>query len=367
MHAIAPIRAWDGCDPKLRDAIAALSTAWGSYSAQSRRYPIFKLLRELIDPAWVDLRDRYEALSAQTLNIAWMRHRLKAMTLAEQTRFSGLGGTTALSTIAQCCGLTSLDQFLQEVGREIMKKPADAEPSCLEQSLDSLREVAMRCRGKTTKRRSLGKFGRVDLLHGMSTCRSCAQPTELAAHLAEAHGTSPEGSRLSSIYCGVHSPKKAGSSTTRAKYKQARRTQQTFEIELKRLEHQYWGHAATIRTELPAQTIDEFFRRLSVLKRLRIDDECGTSTSETEERLRSEARKLVDRRMSDRKKEIVVLLANGKSQPQIAEALGLKSRQAISKTLRTIHIDYRFDIDQTEPPATACNRHAIAKPLACRA
>ncbi|VVE54431.1 hypothetical protein [Pandoraea anhela] len=345
MTAVAPIRAWDECDPQLRDAIGSLSTAWGSYSAQSRRYPIFKLLRELIDPAWANLCSRYEALNAQTLNIAWMRHRLKAMTLAEQTRFSGLGGTTSLSIIAQCCGLTALDQFLQEVAREAMKKSADGKLGRLEQSLDSLREVAIRCRGKTTKRRSLGKFGRVDLLHGMSTCRSCAQPTELAAHLTEAHGAPPEGSRLSSIYCETHSPQKAGSSATRAKYKQAKRTQKSFETELKRLEHQYWGHAATMRAEHPSPIIDEFFHRLSALKRLSIDDEGGTLATETEVRLRSEARKLVDRRMSDRKKEIVVLLANGKNQPEIAVALGLGSRQAISKALQTIHLDYRFDIN----------------------
>ena len=61
----------------------------------------------------------------------------------------------------------------------------------------------------------------------------------------------------------------------------------------------------------------------------------------TESRLRNEARELVYRRISDRKKEIVIRLAFGASQADVAREFGI-SRQAISKLLAEVPSAYRF-------------------------
>lgn len=78
-----------------------------------------------------------------------------------------------------------------------------------------------------------------------------------------------------------------------------------------------------------------------------VDAACATGThTDLEMRLRGEARRLVDKRMTDRKKEMVALLSTGMSQLAAAKKLGL-SRQAVSKALQSIPADYRFDLGYT--------------------
>jgi len=52
---------------------------------------------------------------------------------------------------------------------------------------------------------------------------------------------------------------------------------------------------------------------------------------------------LVDEKISDRKKEIVILLLSGLNQSEIAKRLCVE-RQAISKALQSIPADYRLDL-----------------------
>lgn len=320
--------------------------AWGPYSAQSRRYPIFKLLRELIDPAWSGLCRRHPALSREVLSLAWKRHQWNEMMRTRKRDNAGLPEVSALSAIAHRLGFAALDEFIQEVGRAVMRK-SYREFDNLVPSLDSLREMAIRCQGKKPKRRTLGKFGKLDLLYGMEICRACEQPTELAAHIAIAGDACPDGDvlRLSSTYCCTHSPKKTGTNATMANYLRARRSQRTFETELNRLERQCRERPSSARAKSGNPSVDEFIRRLSIRRGFTLDGGCTPgSLAELEVRLRREARKLVDQRMSDRKKEMVILLSAGMTQPQVANKLGLKSQQAVSKALQSIPADYRLDI-----------------------
>ncbi|EPM81584.1 hypothetical protein A260_28806, partial [Pseudomonas syringae pv. actinidiae ICMP 19068] len=45
------IAIWKGCDPTVADAIRRFRDCWEPYSAASKRYPIARLVEELIDPA----------------------------------------------------------------------------------------------------------------------------------------------------------------------------------------------------------------------------------------------------------------------------------------------------------------------------
>lgn len=344
---IKPIEIWSGCDPQIEEAIDALSMAWGPYSMQSRRYPIFKLLRQLIDPAWTDLCHRTPALSREVLLHAWLKYRFSAM-MGTRPRISpSLTETSPLSAIAHGLGFAALDKFINEVARAAMKRCSGTDFDNLAPTLDSLRELAIRCQSKSSKPKSFGKFGKVVLLHGMSTCRACEQPTTLSADLSTVEDTSTEGDvlRRSSTYCRAHSPSKK--SLTWYNYKHVRRSQQTFETELERLELQSWERPATSRDKSGNPFLDEFFQKLSRCRGLTVDAACAASThADLETRLRREARRLVDQRMTDRKKEMVALLSAGMNQLTVAKNLGL-SRQAVSKALQSIHADYRFDLGCT--------------------
>ena len=71
--------------------------------------------------------------------------------------------------------------------------------------------------------------------------------------------------------------------------------------------------------------------------------------------LRNEARQLVDLKVDDRKKRMVMMRASGFSLAAIANAIGVKSRQAVSKSLASIPSKYRFDLiadaDAPDPDA----------------
>src|SRR5690606_6088716 len=45
------ITIWDGCDPTVSEAIDQLQDRWQPYSKYSKRYPIVRLIQQLIDPA----------------------------------------------------------------------------------------------------------------------------------------------------------------------------------------------------------------------------------------------------------------------------------------------------------------------------
>jgi len=328
------ITTWPRCDPQVADAIAAFSRAWGPYSAQSRRYSIFRLLKEKIDPAWQGLLARFPVVTSSVLKTAWFRYELfrsragttvdsdgnlvEASAEAHSPSFSDseFPDFKSLALICQQYGFNALDRFIYFV---IQSSPAydgtTASDIMLTASLDSLRNLALACRAKKPKRESRGK---VNTLRGAEICRLCDQPTELSAHLAG--NAWPEGDiddqrlRLSSLYCWKHKPKKAFSDAVRADYLRAKRNQGTFDQELERLDRQSWAGTAAAYAKSGNPAVDEYIRLLSVHRCLTYEQQPPDRLDTLETRLRWEARKLVDRRISDRKKEIIALLSSGMNQ-----------------------------------------------------
>jgi len=333
-----PIEVWSGCDPDFAEAVGALSRAWGPHSKESRRYPIFKLLRELIDPAWLGLCRRSDALNGGRLNLAWTRYTLELARRVDPVNIAGLDGTSPPSELARRLGFSELDRFIDHVA-EVCDVLGDDQ---LLRSMDTMKEVALRCRGKGKKRTSLGKFRKVELLYGMRFCRSCERPTELADHQAMGDAAPETAARPSSTYCSIHSPKQQGLGS-RSDYLKARRSQTAFEVELNRLECQYSSsRSAHARSGKPL--VDQFFQLLAVRRVVeRADD---VDIDDLERQLRAEARRLVADRITDRKKEMIALISSGMSQSQAADQLGV-ARQAISKALKSMPDDYRFDLPPT--------------------
>jgi DNA-directed RNA polymerase specialized sigma subunit len=149
--------------------------------------------------------------------------------------------------------------------------------------------------------------------------------------------------RLSSLYCGAHRPKEAFSDVVRSDYLRAKRNQGAFDQELERLDRQSWAGTTAAYAKSGNSLVDEFIRRLSVHRCLTYEQLPFDKLDTLETRLRWEARMLVDRRISDRKKEIIVLLSSGMNQSEVARRLEIE-RQAVSKALQSIPADYRLDV-----------------------
>lgn len=365
MMNVQKITIWPGCDQRLAKAIETFSEKWGPYSSESRRHSIFSLVRELIDPEWIDLQARFPVINVALMDHAWNCYQWErwrflapiedALESTEQKSKRRLrafiqcggkiGGNYYLSEIARHHGFATLERFIyfSNQAKEMYGDISSHEYE-LTQTLDNLRELASACRAKQPKKKPPDK---VKALHIKSTCRLCDQPTERSDTTED---TWPKEDtnlrlRLSSMYCTNHKPKKAFTKVVRAKYLRAKRNQDSFDLELERLDRQSWAGTLTAYANSGNQLVDEFIRQLAVHRRLTYEQQSATRADTLETQLRWEARMMVDRRISDRKKEIVMLLSSGMNQCEVARQLGIR-RQAISKALHpdSIPADYRLDI-----------------------
>lgn len=337
---------WEGCDPLLANAISTFSQTWEPYSAESRRFSIFRLFRELIDPAWSNLCAHYPELSHEALRRAWGRYK------AERSSELEAPASYVLSTLANYLGFDELYLFIKVIGLNV---PESDEPQSILPTIDTLRDLAMACRDKKPKRLP-GKNRQ--LVPGRGTCRFCDNATELAASLiGKAWSDEKQDpfcpnntilSRLSSIYCSVHKSKASFSQSVTPHYLKVKRNQAVFDRELKRLNWQSWGGVKVAAAKSGNQLVDAFIWRLSLMRRLSHEQHYDQHVM-LQTKIRREARMLVDQRITDRKKEIIVLLGFGLNQSQVAERLGLTSRQAVSKALSSIPLDYRLDILWNSP------------------
>lgn len=355
------ITIWEGCDPQLADAIAAFSSEWGPYSTLSRRHSIYSLLRERIDPAWTSLFRGIQEWAPQVLDTAWMRYRLDLMM---RTRLSGdpaLNGTLPFSAIAKGLGFKELDVFLQFVGRAVQAKskaegrsklpslPRMLEMERASRSLDNLRELAIRCHAKKPRRSARGKL---NALRGGPYCELCGEATELAGYMSAGHWPEEDDDdrlRLSSTYCRSHRPKAPFSNIVQAEYLRARRSRADFEQELERLDQQSYAHPTAALGPSGDPLVDEFIRLLCQQRELSIYASRASSgtpdclATPLEARVRTAARSLVDAKISDQKKRIVVLLCRGMNQSEAATQLGM-SRQSVSKSIDGIPPAFRLDL-----------------------
>lgn len=374
------ISVWAGCDPFLAEAINSFSERWRSYSIESRRYSIFRLIRELIDDPWNDLQDRFPSLKIENMDRAWSKYQIElkgdpefenddkgaSAQVADRLKAvfapcaAKIDGQYVFSVFAKNYGFTALDRFLQlvDVG---CGHPFDA---TLTASFSSLRELAIACRSKKSDRQAFGNIN-ARRAHLRSVCRLCGQTTELSMHIDGKPWPMQDGNlklHLSSMYCDKHKPREAGTVAVRSNYLKVKRNQSQFDLEYSRLDRQGWGDPLVPRAKSGNWLIDEYIRRVAARRlqsfsfdvvRYILDQEYFSMLDQT---LRDEARLLVDRAISDRKKEMMMLLASGLSQTGSALRLGIQ-RQAVSKALPFIDSNWRLDL-WTSETAIGCDRAA---------
>lgn len=312
------IAIWDGCDPIVSEAIQQFQNRWGPYSRSSRgRYPIVRLIEELIDPA--------VAAYAATLPAGHPDY------------IPGAGTGMPFSEMIRLLRLKATVRAQRQLLRAFVltkDRQSPAEQQFIA-TLESLIELVWACERKRPKRKLIpGRGQNAQRLRGH--CRFCGKLTELTM-LASGDDTPKVNDKddklyLSSLYCEEHRTKLNDNSRSKPRekkwnsaYKRARRSVDRFDVEFARLTRQF-----ATRREGDANSgdslIDKYFFYYARLQSLHSVDEGE---------LRDQARKMVDSRLTDRKKQMLALKRSGLNQSEIARKLGI-ARQAVSKALTSI-------------------------------
>ncbi|HBN8042990.1 TPA: LuxR family transcriptional regulator [Pseudomonas aeruginosa] len=306
---------WEGCDPTVSEAIEQFEDRWRPYSASSRRYPIIGLIQELIDPA--------VAAYTATLPQRYLGH------------IPGAGTGVSFSGIIRLVGLDAMVRMQRQLLRQFIKTEDTQTPKDRRfvATLESLIGLVWDCACKRpvkSKVRDTRLNG--ERLQGFCRfCGSLAELTSFAGGSDDPKADDPEEKlRLSSLYCLDHRPK-LPSGAWNPVYRQARRSLAQFDLELARLSQQC-AKPATAQVKSGDQLVDGYFFHYVAGQTLQPADKAA---------LRNQARLMVDSKLSDRKKQMLMLQWSGLNQSEIARKLGIE-RQAVSKALAAIPAMFRL-------------------------
>lgn len=308
---------WKGCDPTVTKAISLFQDRWHPYSASSRRYPIIRLIQNLIDPA--------VAVYMATLPERYLGF------------VPGVGTGVTLSEIIRLVGLDAMVRLQRRLLRQFVKTVNEetARDQRFVATMETLIELVSDCACKGPVRSKIAGDNPPPLnsKRRQGFCKFCGALTELTSFIED--GNWPQGDdenlRLSDRYCAEHRPRFADGSWNPA-YRRAMRSIDQFDVELLRLSKQS-AKPEKLRADSGNRSVDRYIQGQVAQKSLELVDKAG---------LRNQARQMTDERLTDRKKSIMTMIASGHNQSQIAKALGI-SRQAVSKALATIPKDFQLD------------------------
>jgi hypothetical protein len=319
--AARPIQIFRGCNPRVASAIKRFSERWGRYSVRSRRYPIYVLLAETVDGAW---RDYIDSLPVDYLGRVHREDQFLSI-IAERDGFDSFDKqfTRVMSSIdseRKLKGWIESKDVRLPLSGDINLRQLDRE---FRATISTLQELAFRCKGKKPKKIQVGKLNARRL---RPHCELCGEPTELAAILKGAEWPVQDPNQRASLsgrYCANHRPKHHDQ-TWNPSYQRAKRSKEAFVREVFKIEH-HTCDVPDISVASDKGIGDPFLWDLA--------HQLNSDLLE-DGRIRNLARELVDTRISIRKRQVIMLLAAGESQSEIARRLGV-SRQAISKTVKS--------------------------------
>lgn len=300
------IPVWEGCDPGIAAAVHRLQEEWRPYSVASRSKRIDRLIQQVVDPA--------VAAYAATLPPQLLHF------------LPGAGSGLPFSDMCRLVGLNGAARLQRQLLRRFVKvhNTETTQARRFVATMETLLELTRGCARKPPLTAHVeGK--RVHKKRIQEFCRYCGSPTEMAAYAAgRIAGDPDETLQYSSQYCSTHRPKLADGGWN-PEYQKARRSAAQFDTELERLSRQ----AGNWREPFAGSgdwLVDCYLHHYVLKHRLRYGD-----TSE----LRDHARRMADARLTDRKKQVVILLRYGLSQSDAASVLGVQ-RQAVSKARASI-------------------------------
>jgi DNA-binding CsgD family transcriptional regulator len=313
------IEVWEGCDASVARAIDQLRACWKPYSTSSRRFPIIRLIEELIDPAFAEYM---KGLPSSYLNFV---------------SGAGAGAGASFSEMIRLVGFDAMVRVQRELLRRFLKTMDDkrTRDRRFVATLESLIDCVWCCACKQPVKSKL----RDTQLNGHRRngfCKFCGNFAELTSFKQGHDDTKADDPddklRLSSNYCSDHRPKLQSGAWNPA-YRAAKRSQKQFDLELVRLSRQS-AALATPRARSGDPMVDAYiFEYVAFQTLLQPADK---------RELRNLARLMVDWKLSDRKKKMLIMLKDGHNHSQIAQELKIE-RQAVFKALKSIPKKFCLD------------------------
>lgn len=295
----------DDCSPAVAEALQKFQERWRPYSTASRHYPIVGLIREVIDPAvatyMTTLPARYSSF------------------------VPGAGTGTDFSEIIRLVGLDAMVRLQRELLRRFIKTVdrQDSRDRRFIGTLESLAGLALSCACKRPKKAALRGLNGT---RSRSFCRFCGKPAGLKSFADDDSQTrgNDDKLRLSRKYCADHQPLLSSGASNLA-YRRAKRSVAQFDMELDRLNRQC-ANRGKPKAASGDPLVDRYFHHYLLAQTVQPADKGE---------LRNQARLMVDSKLSDHKKQILVLQRDGFNQSQIGRRLGIE-RQAVSKALKSL-------------------------------
>lgn len=315
---------WEHCDPIVSAAIRQFEERWHPYSPLSRRYPIVRLIEEVIDPAITDY--------------------LKSLPLSYSSYIPGAEPNPGFSVIIRLAGFESMVRAQRQLLRQFIMtedRQTTGDQSFVA-TLESLIELALACICKRPQSSSATSGVNLNDQRKHGHCEHCGQRTEFAAFMStvadeqvnDAELEEQKKLELSDKYCIGHKPKLATGKWNPA-YRQARRTLTQFNIELSRLTRQC-AKRSIVCAKSGDKLIDEYFYHFMLNLTIQSADHAE---------LRNLARRMVDSKLSDTKKKMLALQKVGFNQTEIGQRLlnanhQPMTRQAVSKALASVRKEF---------------------------
>lgn len=363
-----------GCDEFVSQAIKRFRDEWAPYSQYSTRKNIINLIQKLLDNS-----------IARFINSLPEKY---------QYFFPKQNEKISLSLLIKELGF-------QEAHKEIKRHLAffiEYNSSGTETdrrftaTLEAIINLVWMCYLRRPKFQEYSTDVKINTTRKQTLCELCGEKTELTSFIKSLDKNIIQDKDLDDInlmvlshnFCSLHKQKKDDTSA----YKRAKRSQNQFEIEVLRLRRQvakpnkqnamsgdelideyfYLYLQGKMVTSEQAETYMSYVRKTfgnqikvdtTMLQRLHeISDYLtnqGTMISSGDiDKIRNIARRMVDSRITDNKKRMLVLKQRGLSQKEIAQRLtelGGKNitHQAVSKALRTIRHDFLLsNTDETK-------------------
>ncbi|WP_272693533.1 transcriptional regulator [Providencia sp. PROV039] len=357
---------WAGCDKSVAAAITMFREQWHSYSQVSKSHNIVRLIKELVDPA---VSEYLNSLPTNYL-------RYSPIAPAKLT-YSDLIKMRGFHYCSDCIG-----DYL----RPFVEHSTYTEPDKLFiATQETLKSLFSHCKGKRPKRSRLAPDIYFNTERSKGLCRLCGNPTEFSSFITnwdndgfiddteEKYGLK-KGPDFSHKYCAHHKPQLQDGSWNPA-YKQAMRSSKQFELEVLRLCRQI-AKPERLNAMSGDNLIDEYFyyylknktinyaQSLTCFEHIQntfsgsitVDEKtceeiisivnnmtnAGISLGPDDiDKIRNIAREMVNSRLSDNKKRMLVLRKKGFNQREIAEIIssliGKKlSHQAVSKAIKSV-------------------------------
>lgn len=357
---------WAGCDKSVAAAITMFREQWHSYSQVSKSHNITRLIKELVDPAVSEYLSRLPANYLRYSPIA-----------PAKLTYSDLIKMRGFRYCSDC-----IDDYL----RPFVEHSTYTEPDKLFiATQETLKSLFSHCKAKRPKRSRLAPDIYFNTERGKGLCRLCGNPTEFSSFItnwdndgfiedAEEKYGLKKGPDLSHKYCAHHKPQLKDGSWNPA-YKQAIRSSKQFELEVLRLCRQI-ANPERLNAMSGDDLIDEYFYYYLQDKTISdtqahacfdyikntfsnpivVDEKTyeklvnivnnmtnvGVSLGPDDiDKIRNIARKMVNSRLSDNKKRMLVLSKKGFNQREITEIIssltGKKlSHQAVSKAIKSV-------------------------------